>query len=281
MKITASTPLYALLGHPVSQSLSPILQNGWIGEHDFDGVYVAMDIGPDDFASALAGLHQSGLRGANVTTPFKEQAARSAMTLSHRARETHSANCLSYHPQGFEADSTDGAGFILDLDSRAPGWRDVDGPVVLMGAGGAARAILHALVEAGVTDIYVINRDAKRAQDAIARLTSKSVTARPLTALGETLVGAGLVINATSAGFKGNNPLEVDFSKTRPDCIVYDSVYVPRQTAFLQGAQSQNRRTLDGLGMLVGQGALAFEAWFGVRPNFQTGLARLEAELSV
>jgi shikimate dehydrogenase len=280
VKITASTPFYALLGHPVGQSLSPILQNGWIGEHGFDGVYVALDIDPNNFDSALLGLHHCGLRGANVTTPFKEVAARGAIALSKRARDTLSANCLSHHPQGFEGDSTDGAGFILDLHSRAPGWRDVDGPVVLIGAGGAARAILHALVEAGVTDIYVVNRDAERAQDAIAMLTSKTVSARPLTALGETLIGAGLVINATSAGFNGNNPLDVDFSQTLPDCIVYDSVYVPRQTAFLQGAQSQKRRTLDGLGMLVGQGALAFETWFGVRPNFQTGLARLEAELS-
>lgn len=280
MRITASTPFFALLGHPVGQSLSPILQNGWISEHGFDGVYVALDLQPSVFATALKGLHQSGLRGANVTTPFKEQAALHAVSLSDRACATNSVNCLTYCDHGYQGDSTDGAGFIADLDRRAPGWRQIPGCVVLIGAGGAARAILHALVETGVTDIIVINRDAKRAQDAVSIFPPCVVTARPWDELDASLIGARLVINGTSAGFRGDHPLQVDMSKTSRDCLVYDSVYVPRQTAFLRSAQSQNRKTLDGLGMLVGQGALAFAAWFGVMPDLQAGLARLEAELS-
>jgi shikimate dehydrogenase len=280
MRITASTPLFALLGHPVGQSLSPILHNGWISEHGFDGVYVAMDLQPSDFATALKGLHQSGLRGANVTTPFKEQAALQAVSLSGRASATSSVNCLTYCDQGYLGDSTDGAGFIADLDRRAPGWRHVSGPIVLIGAGGAARAILYALVETGVTSIIVINRDAKRAHEAVSSFPPSAVTARPWHELDQCLIGASLVINGTSAGFRGDHPLQIDMSKTAPDCLVYDSVYVPRQTAFLRLAQSQNRKTLDGLGMLVGQGALAFATWFGVMPDFQAGLARLEAELS-
>lgn len=280
MRVTASTPVFALLGHPVGQSLSPILQNGWINEHGFDGVYVALNIAPTDFATALTGLYQSGLRGANVTTPFKEQAAAQAIALSQRARATNSVNCLSYCDHGYSGDSTDGAGFIADLDARAQGWRDVPGPVVLLGAGGAARAILYALIETGIRYVIVINRDAKRAQEAIAPFPTQYVSACAWHELDQSLIGASLVINATSAGFRGDHPLVVDVSKTHLNCLVYDSVYVPRQTAFLATAQNLNRKTLDGLGMLVGQGALAFKTWFGVAPDLQAGLARLESELS-
>jgi shikimate dehydrogenase len=281
MKITASTPLYALLGHPVGQSLSPILQNGWIEEHGYDGVYVALDIAPSQFSMALAGLYQSGLQGANVTTPFKEEAAHYAVSLSQRAKVTQSANCLTAETSGFAGDSTDGAGFMADLDIRAPAWRDVNGQVVLIGAGGAARAILYALVQAGVTNIVVVNRDLARAQSAALALGPETIQARPWSELDDSIVGASLVINATSAGFKGENPLDVDVSRTHVDCLVYDSIYAPRQTAFLLKAHGQKRRTLDGLGMLVGQGALAFEAWFGTMPDLRSGIARLEVELAL
>lgn len=280
MKITSSTPLYAVLGHPVGQSLSPILQNGWIQEHGYNGVYVALDVVPNQFSTALAGLYQSGLQGANVTTPFKEQAARLAVSLSQRAQVTQSVNCLTAGPAGFAGDSTDGAGFIADLDTRAPAWRDGEGHVVLIGAGGAARAILYALAQAGITNITLVNRDFVRAQNATAMLGPKTVEVKPWSDLADSIVGANLVINATSAGFKGENPLEVDVSQTSTSCLVYDSVYAPRQTAFLLRAQSQQRQTLDGLGMLVGQGALAFKGWFGAMPDVKSGIARLEAELA-
>jgi shikimate dehydrogenase len=280
MKITASTPLYALLGNPVSQSMSPVLQNGWIKEHGFDGVYVALCIEEANFETVLCGFHHAGLQGANVTTPFKEKAALCTHVLSERSQVTQSVNCLTYSPMGFHGDSTDGGGFIADLNSRAPGWDQKPGQVVLLGAGGAARALLQALVEAGQTDIVIVNRDQNRAAQAANMIHKADVHIATWDALDTILEGASLVINATSAGFKGHNPLAIDFSKTAQECLVYDTIYAPRETAFLAAARLQNRPALDGLGMLVGQGALAFENWFGARPDFMSGLARLEAALA-
>ena len=167
MKISASTPLYALLGHPVAQSLSPLLHNKWIEEHDCDGVYVALDIQERNFETSLLGLYQSGLKGANVTTPFKERAAISAKCLTERAHVTRSVNCLTAQTGGFGGDSTDGDGFIVDLDTRAPQWRSQDGPIVVLGAGGAARALILALNSETQAQIIVVNRNLDRALEAI------------------------------------------------------------------------------------------------------------------
>ncbi len=279
MKITSSTPLYAVLGHPVRQSMSPILQNGWIEACGFDGVYVALDIDPTYFEGAILGLHQSGLQGANITTPFKERAAQIAVGTSPLVQSIGAANCLTSTKQGFFADSTDGGGFIADLDARASGWRDMSGHIVLIGAGGAARAILRGLVDIGRHPVIVVNRDEHRALEAVARLSTANVTSAGWKDLANRLVGAGLVINATSMGFNGVNQLQVDLRQTLRECLVYDSVYAPQDTAFLTNAREINRQTFGGLGMLVGQGALAFERWFGVQPDFMAGLARLQAAL--
>lgn len=280
MIITASTPLYALLGHPVSHSLSPILQNGWIAEHGFEGVYVALDVDPDHFEASIDGLFHAGLRGANVTIPFKERAAAKVCALTQDAMITGSVNCLSPAQNGFLGDSTDGAGFIADLDYRAKGWREKTGHVVIFGAGGAARAILVALHHAGCRHIHLVNRNYERGLEAARLIGGETIHVWSLAEIDRALLGASLVINATSAGLNDQNALALDVSKTAEDCLVYDTVYAPRETSLLQDARHSNRQALDGLGMLVGQGALAFETWFGIRPDLASGLARLEASLS-
>lgn len=280
MKVTASTPLFALLGNPAKQSLSPILQNGWIEEHGFDGVYVALEPSVENFETALEGLFQAGLQGANVTSPFKERAAINSTELSDRARSSQSVNCLTRLSSGFAGDSTDGGGLIADLDARVPGWREQTGHIVLLGAGGAARALLNAIYDEGYKHIHIVNRNLDRAKAIVAALDSGRMTVTAWDDMEQSLKGAGLVINATSAGLKGANPFAPDFSTTNADALIYDTVYAPRQTAFLSAAKSQKRQTLDGLGMLAGQGALAFENWFGVKPDFAGGLARLEAALA-
>lgn len=279
MKITASTPLYALLGNPANQSLSPVLQNGWIEEHGFDGVYVALAPKVDQFEAALEGLFQAGLQGANVTSPFKERAANKAVELTARAQASQSVNCLTYSASGFKGDSTDGGGLIADLDARAAGWRINQGHIVLLGAGGAARALLNALYDEGFGHIDVVNRTISRADAMIASLDPRNLRTFAWDQMADSLEGAGLVINATSAGLKGHDAFAPDFSPTRPDALIYDTIYAPRETEFLVSAKSQNRQTLNGLGMLAGQGALAFQNWFGVRPDLLAGLARLEAAL--
>jgi shikimate dehydrogenase len=268
MKITASTPLYALLGNPATQSLSPILQNGWIEEHGFDGVYVALAPKIEQFESALDGLFQVGLQGANVTAPFKERASIKAIALTDRARRSNSVNCLTYSSEGFSGDSTDGGGLVAELDARAIGWRDRAGPIVILGAGGAARALLGAIYEEGFRDIRIVNRNLDRANAMLNSFDTGQIQVTSWDDIDQSLKGASLVINATSAGLKDENPFAPDFSTTQADALIYDTIYAPRETAFLLKAKAQNRQTLDGLGMLAGQGALAFENWFGTRPDF-------------
>lgn len=280
MKISGSTPLFAVLGCPIKHSLSPILHNGWLAEFDYRGVYVALEVQPDHFEQVLDGLFYAGLRGGNVTSPFKERAAAHLRTLSDRAANIGSVNCLNATGTGFRGDSTDGDGFIADLDCRAQGWREKDGHIVILGAGGASRALLYALYKAGKTDLHIVNRNVERAKATASLIDNPSIVVQPWEHMDQSLIGAGMVVNVTSAGINGGNTIAPDFSTTHKDCLVYDSVYAPNGTAFLRAAARDGRAHLGGLGMLVGQGALAFESWFGRRPDLLSGLARLEAAIA-
>ncbi|MEN9855290.1 MAG: hypothetical protein RLZZ157_416 [Pseudomonadota bacterium] len=280
MKVSGATQVFALLGQPVSQSLSPALQNGWIKAHGLDAIYVALPVATEGFDAALQGLWAAGLQGGNVTSPFKEVAAAHVHKGSATATAIGSVNCLRRSAQGFEGESTDGAGLIADLDARAAGWRCLSGPVTILGAGGAARAILTALVQAGKTQVRIINRNQARAQACAALVPEANVTCHGWEDQQEALAGAALVVHTTRAGLNGVAPLTLDLATTQPDCLVYETIYAPRETPLLQSARAQGRRGLDGLGMLVGQGALAFEYWFGTRPDFMAGLQALEAHLA-
>lgn len=280
MKITGSTPVYALLGQPVGHSLSPVMQNQWIDEHGFDGVYVALGASETGFEIALAGLFEAGLMGANITTPFKERASAALSTVSPQARAIQSVNCLKRGADGFVGESTDGDGLIADLDVRAPHWRVGKGHVVLLGAGGAARSILYALAQAGITDIRLINRDQDRAANTASVAPQVHTKIAHWDKVLEHFEGACLIINATSAGLNDQNPLRLDFSRTAQECVVYDTIYAPRTTQFLRDARGAGKVGLDGLGMLVGQGALSFQHWFGVLPDQASGMAILNQKLS-
>jgi shikimate dehydrogenase len=279
MRISGSTPVYALLGQPVAQSLSPLLHNGWIKAHGFDAVYVALPIAPEGFQAAFAGLQAAGVQGGNVTSPFKEAAAGLVVTASPHAKTIGSVNSLRLTPHGYAGDSTDGAGLIADLDARAPDWRAMPGPITILGAGGAARAIVTALAQAGKTQLRLVNRTLARAQACAALVPQADVSCHAWSDRDQALAGASLVIHTTRAGLNGQEPLELDVRGTQPDCLIYETIYAPSQTALLKSAHAQGRRGLNGLGMLVGQGALAFELWFGTRPDFQQGLGLLQAHL--
>ena len=282
MKISGSTELYAVLGHPVRHSLSPRLHNGWIAAHGLNAVYVALEIAPDDFETALDGLAASQICGLNITTPFKERAAARAKSRSARVALIGAANCLTLDRAGrfYAASNTDGDGLIADLDVRAPDWRSLDGQIVVLGAGGAAAAIVAAL--AGTTDrpIKIINRDQARAQKLADLLNPHQIQLGTWSDLHQHLDGASLVINATSQGLNHQNPFAPDFSPTARDAIIYDTIYAPRMTAYLASAQQAGRRHFDGLGMLVGQAALAFQTWFGILPDLADGLTRLDEALT-
>lgn len=280
MKLTAATRLYGLFGAPVRHSLSPVLQNGWIQDHGLDAVYLAFDVADDGFETALGGLLAAGLAGANVTLPFKERALAAATSASAEARAAGAANTLVPGPDGLHADNTDGVGFLLDLDQRAAGWRSVADVAVVFGSGGAARGIASALSRQPGLAVRVVARNA-----ATAGQLARDLGLPPEAVFGwhqaaAALAGAGLAVNATSIGLKGDGALTPDFSVMHPAGLVYDTVYTPCRTAFLAAAEAAGRAGLSGLGMLAGQGAVAFERWFGIRPDFATGLARLEAELA-
>lgn len=282
MKITGSTELYAVLGNPVRHSMSPILQNSWIQAHGFNALYVALPVAPENFETALQGLAASDVCGLNITTPFKERAAAAALQQSDRVRLVGAANCLTLDRAGlgYDANNTDGDGLVADLDSRAAQWRSLEGHIVVLGAGGAARSILAALSAHSDKGICVINRDQARAQKIADQLNPQQIRVGTWQDLSQHLANASLVINATSQGLNNHSPFSPDFSPTHPDAIIYDTIYSPRMTAYLESAKSYKRRYLDGLGMLAGQGALAFQHWFGVLPNLQDGLNTLEKALT-
>ena len=282
MKITGSTELYAVLGNPVRHSMSPILQNSWIQAHGFNALYVALPVEPENFETALHGLAASDVCGLNITTPFKERAAAAALQQSDRVRLVGAANCLTLDRagRGYDANNTDGDGLVADLDSRAAQWRSLEGHIVVLGAGGAARSILAALSAHSDKGICVINRDQARAQKIADQLNPQQIRVGTWQDLSQHLANASLVINATSQGLNNHSPFSPDFSPTHPDAIIYDTIYSPRMTAYLESAKSYKRRYLDGLGMLAGQGALAFQHWFGVLPNLQDGLNTLEKALT-
>ncbi|GIU66642.1 shikimate dehydrogenase (NADP(+)) [Candidatus Phycosocius spiralis] len=279
--IKASTALYGVLGHPVRHSLSPILHNAWIESHGFDAAYVALEIAPERFEVALAGLAASDFRGLNVTTPFKERAAAASSTQSEIVARIKAANCLTLKTGQVHGDNTDGAGLVADLDARAPDWRDLDGPVIVLGSGGAARSILSALTTILKRPIIVINRDQVRAEETAQAFQPYPIQIGSWADLPSFLAGASLVINATSQGLNGLSPFSPDFAQLAPEAIIYDTIYAPAKTAFIEAAEAVKRRSFNGIGMLVGQGALSFEIWFGVRPDLHSGLTTLEGAMKL
>lgn len=278
MRVMGSTELYAVLGNPVRHSMSPILQNAWIQAHGFNALYVALPVEQENFEIALQGLAASDVCGLNITTPFKERAAAAALQQSDRVKLVGAANCLSLDRagRGYDANNTDGDGLVADLDSRASDWRSLDGHIVVLGAGGAARSILAALAAHSDKEIHVINRGQDRAQQIANQLNPHQIQVGTWQDLSSHLTGASLVINATSQGLNNQSPFSPDFSPTHSDAIIYDTIYSPRMTAYLESAKAHKCRYFDGLGMLAGQGALAFQHWFGVLPDIQEGLANLE-----
>jgi shikimate dehydrogenase len=278
MTVSADTRLLAVIGQPVRHSLSPLMHNAWLEDHAIDAVYLALEASLQTFKPLVSSLAAAGAVGVNVTVPFKELALQLADHATPAAARAGAANTLVFGSDGIEADNTDGAGLLADLDARAPGWRNSGGHVVVLGGGGAARGIVTALAAHGFDEIRIVTRRHEQAAGLI--MDAGAGAWVDWANLDGALEAAGLVINATPLGLGGASPLTPDFSATLETAVVYDTVYAPRETAFLAAARGANRRALDGLGMLVGQGALAFNRWFGLTPDVALGLSRLEAALA-
>lgn len=281
MKIKASTEIYGLIGNPARHSLSPILHNAWIEECGFDAAYLVFEPKTEDFPLSLKGLAASGIKGLNITAPFKHEAARLSTHKTQDVAIMGAANTLKFIGHEIHAANTDGNGLILHLDEKSHNWRLHTNIVTILGVGGAACGILEALLKAGIKEIRFVGRQIDKCENilALAKQLENSANVDIHYYLWEeidhAINDADLIINATTIGLKGNGSLYMDFARASKNALVYDMVYYPVETDFLKAAKLQKLNCLNGLGMLVGQAALAFETWFGTRPNFAHGLKRL------
>lgn len=262
-----------VVGWPARHSRSPLIHRHWLERHGIEGDYRAEEVPATDLEAFLSGLENAGYVGGNVTVPHKERAFALADRCTPIAERLGAANTLWLEDHVLHADNTDVHGFAANLDDRLPGWRDIDTALVL-GAGGAARAVVLALVEAGIGEILVLNRTAARA-DVLAEMFGGAVVGHGLDALPDRLGEAGLIVNTTSVGMSGRGALKIDWSRARSGAVATDIVYVPLETEFLRTAAAAGLRTVDGLGMLLHQAAPGFERWFGVRPTVDAELRRL------
>lgn len=266
MRITGRTRLAGIMGWPVSHSRSPALHNFWLGEHGIDGAYVPLPVEPGQLERALRALPALGFRGCNLTIPHKQKAMALVDRVDPMARRIGAVNTVIVGADGsLEARNTDAYGFRENLRDCAPDWDPAAGPAVVLGAGGAARAVVASLVEAGVTEIRLVNRTLARAEQIAAELAEQGVkiAVNLWCTREEVLADAGLLVNTTSLGMTGEPELEIDLARLPRHAAVVDIVYVPLDTMLLVEARRRGHRTVDGLGMLLHQGRPGFEAWFG------------------
>lgn len=266
--LTGHARLAGILGWPAAHSRSPRLHGFWLRRHGIDGAYVPLPVAPDHFAAAVPALATLGFRGANVTIPHKEAAFALCDDLAPSARRAGAVNTLVFEAGRILGSNTDGFGFLENLAAQRPGWRADAGPAVLLGAGGAARAIAAALLDAGCPRLVLVNRTPARAE-ALARALGGPVAV----AAAPPLAGAALLVNTTALGMAGQPPLDLDLAPLPATAVVADIVYVPRRTALLRAARARGLATVDGLGMLLHQARPGFEAWFGTAPRVDAELA--------
>jgi shikimate dehydrogenase len=256
-----------VIGWPVEHSRSPSIHRYWLAQYGVDGAYEKEAVRPEDLASFLGSLEKRGYVGANVTLPHKEAALRLAAVADEAARAIGAANTLWLDQAGrLCAGNTDAYGFITNLETEAPSWNEGRRPAIVLGAGGAARAILHGLLSEGAASIVVSNRTRARAEE-LAKTFGPSVTVADWADRESALDGVGLLVNTTSLGMTGKDTLDLDLAALPADAVVADIVYSPLETELLAAGRARGNRTVDGLGMLLYQAVPGFERWFGVRPK--------------
>ncbi|MFI4947561.1 MAG: shikimate dehydrogenase [Alphaproteobacteria bacterium] len=267
MRITGRTRLAGIMGWPVAHSRSPALHNFWLDENGIDGAYVPLAVRPEDLGQALRALPALGFRGCNLTLPHKEMALSIVDRVEASARRIGAMNTVIVAADGsLSGSNTDVYGFCENLRDAVPDWQPTAGPAVVLGAGGAARAVVAALIEMGVGELRLVNRTLARAQRVAAELTAPTtrITIHRWDARDGALEDAGLLVNSTSLGMTGEPELAIDLARLPPRAVVADLVYVPLETGLLAAAGRRGNPCVDGLGMLLHQGRPGFEAWFGM-----------------
>ena len=267
MTETPRIPLAGVIGSPIAHSRSPALHGYWLRRYGIKGFYIPMDVAQADLREALVTLPKLGFVGLNVTIPHKETVLPLADIVTDRAALIGAANTLIFRKDGkVFADNTDGSGFIANLRQEAPGWVPSAGPAVVFGAGGAARAVVAALIEVGVPEIRITNRTRARAEALRSDFGAK-IHVHDWVQAGNLLDDATTVVNTSALGMTGKPEFKVPLDALNPKALVTDLVYTPLRTAFLEQAEQAGCTVVDGLGMLLHQAAPGFERWFGTRPD--------------
>ena len=260
-------PLAGVIGSPIAHSKSPQLHRHWLETYGIEGFYIPMDVASQDLESVIRTLPRMGFVGVNVTIPHKEAILSIADLVTDRAILIGAANTVIFRKDGkIHADNTDGYGFLENLKTGAPHWSAKDGPAAVLGAGGAARAVIASLLDAGTPEILLSNRTRVRAEKLKSDFGSR-VRVFDWVQAGNMLDHAALVVNTTSLGMIGKGEMRVPLDGLRRDTVVTDLVYAPLKTKLLETAESMGCVTVDGLGMLLHQAVPAFERWFGTRPE--------------
>lgn len=259
-------PLAGVIGSPIDHSKSPQLHGHWLRTYGIAGHYIPMDVATEDLERVIRTLPRAGFVGVNVTIPHKEAVLEIADLVTDRATLIGAANTLIFRQDGkIHADNTDGYGFMENLKAGAPEWNPRQGPAAVLGAGGAARAVVSALLDAGVPEIRITNRTRVRS-DRIRSDFGSRVRVFDWVQAGNMIEGANLLVNTTSLGMIGKAELRVPIDALAPGTLVTDLVYAPLKTDLLQRAEALGCPTVDGLGMLLHQAVPGFERWFGKRP---------------
>jgi shikimate dehydrogenase len=276
--MSVTIPRACVMGHPVAHSRSPMLHGYWLKSLGVTGAYDLRDVTAPDFPAFLRDLRQTGYVGGNITVPHKETAFRMVDRHDPAAEAIGAVNTVWYENDRLVGGNTDAYGFLAHLDASVPRWSETEFTAIILGAGGAARAIVHGLTSRGGA-VRLVNRTVGRAEE-LAALNPKQASAHPVTELPRLLASADLLVNASSLGMAGKAPLAIDIAPLKPSAIVYDIVYVPLATDLLRAARAGGHRTVDGLGMLLHQAVPGFARWFGVTPTVTPELrALIEADL--
>ena len=259
--------LAGVMGWPVAHTRSPAIHNHWIARYGLKGAYVQLPVQPDRLEAAIRGLPALGFAGCNVTVPHKVSAMRLMDELHPAARRVAAINTIVVQPDGrLLGMNNDGAGYIQSLRDADPAWRGDAGPALVLGAGGAARAIVVALLDEGVPVLRITNRTLERAQ-ALAEAFGDRVKVVPWAERNEAMTGVSLLVNTTTQGMHGQAPLDVTLEVLPAAAMVSDAIYIPMETPLLAQARLRGHRTVNGLGMLLNQARPALQSWFGVLPE--------------
>ena len=260
-------PLAGVIGSPIAHSRSPRLHTHWLKRYGIAGHYIPMDVSQNSLREVLSALPKAGFVGVNVTIPHKETVLAMADVVTDRAALIGAANTLIFRKDGrIHADNTDGYGFIANLRQNAPDWNPTTGPAAVIGAGGAARAVIASLIEVGTPEIRIANRTRARAE-ALRQEFGAKVVVHDWVQAGNMMESAITVVNASSLGMEGKAEFRIPLDALSKNAVVNDLVYTPLRTRLLEDAAEIGCTTVDGLGMLIHQAAPAFERWFGTRPE--------------